>query len=245
MNRSAIDQHTPSRSILMHLVPGALIGACYYALIPVLRNWEFPSIMALMCAILLILLPVELGYLLYEGKRRNGSLSLQGVVSYRNSIPFWQYLVGVPILFLTVGLIFTGMQPIDNFLRQQVFIGLPLLEGGLTAGYSRNILIVTWTMVAVFGVLAGPIVEELYFRGYLLPRMEYAGKWAPLLHSLLFGLYHFWTPWMFLTRTLGMLPLAYAVRWRNLNLSIVVHILANTLDMITAVAFILHMSGSI
>ena len=90
--------------------------------------------------------------------------------------------------------------------------------------------------------LAGPIVEELYFRGYLLPRMGYAGRWAPLLHSFLFGLYHIWTPWMFLTRTLGMLPLVYAVRWRNLNLAIIVHVLVNMLDVFTAIAFITQMS---
>ena len=73
--------------------------------------------------------------------------------------------------------------------------------------------------------------------------MGYAGKWAPLLHSFLFGLYHIWTPWMFLTRTLGMLPLTYAVRWRNLYLSIIVHILVNTLDVIAAVVFIVGISG--
>jgi len=97
-------------------------------------------------------------------------------------------------------------------------------------------------MVAIFGVLAGPIVEEMYFRGYLLPRMEYAGKFAPFLHSLMFGLYHIWTPWMFLTRTLGMLPLAYAVRWRNLNIAIIVHVLINMLDVFTAIAFITQMT---
>ena len=81
-------------------------------------------------------------------------------------------------------------------------------------------------------------MEEMYFRGYLLPRMNYAGRWVLLLHSFLFGLYHIWTPWMFLTRTMGMLPLAYAVRWRNLNLAIIVHVFINLLDVFTAITFI-------
>jgi len=200
--------------------------------------------MALMCAIPLILVPVELGWLLYEGKKKNGRYSLQGVVLYRNSITLWQYIIGIPLLFVALGLIFTLMKPVDVFFREQVFAFLPALESGLEAGYARSVLIATWTMAAVFGALVGPTVEELYFRGYLLPRMGYAGKWAPLLHSFLFGLYHIWTPWMFLTRTLGMLPLAYAVRWRNLNLAILVHILVNMLDVFTAAAFIAAMSGT-
>jgi membrane protease YdiL (CAAX protease family) len=238
----ADEQHAPGKSLLLHLLPGILIGACYYALLPILRQWGYPSMMGLACAIILILLPVELGWLLYEGKKKNGRFSLQGVVNYRTPIPPWQYLILVPALFVLLGLIFTLLKPVDVFFRQQVFAWLPALDGGLEAGYSLSTLIVTWGLMTIFGALAGPIVEELYFRGYLLPRMGYAGKWAPLLHSFLFGLYHIWTPWMFLTRTLGMLPLAYAVRWRNLNLAILVHVLVNLVDIFTAIAFIAKMS---
>ena len=73
--------------------------------------------------------------------------------------------------------------------------------------------------------------------------LGYAGKWAPLLHSFLFAFYHIWTPWMLVTRTLGMLPLAYAVQRRNLYLSIIVHVLINLLDVISGFVFIMGMSG--
>ena len=236
------EQHNFGKSTLLHLLPGFLIGGCYFVLIPSLHRWGYPSVMALMCTILLILLPFELGWLLYEGRRKNGYISLQGVVLYRTSIPNWQYFFWVPGLFLLLGLIFTLMKPVDTFLQTQYFAWMPALDGGLQAGYSKSALIATWGMVAIFGVLAGPIVEELYFRGYLLPRMGYAGKWAPLLHSVMFGLYHIWTPWMFLTRTLGILPLAYTVRWRNLNLAIIVHVFVNMLDVFAAITFISRMS---
>jgi len=196
-----------------------------------------------MCTIFLVLLPVELGYLFYAGKKLNGRFSLKGVVSYRVPIPTWQYFVWVPGLFLLLGLIFTVMKPMDAFFQRQFFAWIPTLESGLKAGYSRGALIVAYIFTAIFGAVVGPTVEEMYFRGYLLPRMGYAGKWAPLLHSFLFGLYHVWTPWMFLTRTLGMLPLAYAVRWRNLNLSIIVHFLVNILDVVSGVVFIVAMSA--
>ena len=86
--------------------------------------------------------------------------------------------------------------------------------------------------------------EELGWRGYLLPRMGYAGKWSPLLHSFLFALYHMWTPWMIITRTLGTLPLVWAAKRRSLYLSMAVHITVNAVDLITGIAFIAAMSSS-
>ncbi|MEN8241256.1 MAG: CPBP family intramembrane glutamic endopeptidase [Chloroflexota bacterium] len=238
-----LKQHTIGQSVLLHLLPGILTGAGYFALRPFLNQWGFPSMMALMCAVVLILLPVELGYLLYEGKKKNGYFSLRGVVLYRKPIPLQQYFLWIPAIFVLMGIIFIPMKPVDAFFQQKLFSWVPVFESGLQVGYSQSALIWTYIMVAIFGVVIAPTVEEFYFRGYLLPRMEYAGKWAPLLHTFLFGIYHVWTPWMFLTRTLGMLPITYAVRRRNLNLGIISHILVNSLDVITAISFIIGMSS--
>jgi membrane protease YdiL (CAAX protease family) len=237
-----VEQHSVGRSVLLHLGPGILIGLCYFALVPIVRQWGFPSIAALMATVALILVPVELGYLLYRGRKRNGSYSLRGIVLYRIRIPTWQYFVWVPGLFVIVGIIFTLMKPVDAMLQQTLFAWTPMLESGLTAEYSRTALIWTYTLVAVFGVVVGPIVEEFYFRGFLLPRMKYAGKWAPVLHSLLFAIYHIWTPWQFITRTLGMIPMVYAAQRRNLYVTTIVHVLVNTLDVVTALSFIAAMA---
>ena len=79
------------------------------------------------------------------------------------------------------------------------------------------------------------MVEELYFRGYLLPRMPLSDTLAPVLHSALFALYHIWTPWMVVSRTIGVLPLIYVVRSkRNIYVGITAHCLANTLDFLVA-----------
>ena len=236
-----LEQHTPLQSILLHLLPGLLITAGYFVLIGPLGRSGYPSIMALMLPIVFILIPLQLGYLLVQGKRINGRYSLQGVVSYRQSIPTWQYFLWVPLLFVAAGLVFTFLKPLDSFLQQNVFGAWPFLQSGLEGGFSKGPLIVTYSMVAIFGMVLGPVVEELYFRGYLLPRMGYAGKWAPLLHSFLFAVYHFFTPWMFITRTLAMLPLIYSVQRKNIYLSIITHVLLNSIDVIVAVVFIASM----
>jgi len=239
--QAPIAQHTVGQSLALHLIPGVLVGACYFALLPLVHRWAMPSMMSLMLALAFVLIPLEFGYLRYVTRRQGGG-SLRNIVTYCVAIPTWQYFVWVPALFLLLGVIFTLGKPVDAFLQGWAFSWMPTLESGLREGYSRRALVTTYAMVAVFGVVLGPVTEELYFRGHLLPRMGYAGKWAPLLHCFLFGLYHIWTPWMLLTRILGMLPLAYAVQRRNLYLSIVVHMLANTVDLIGAIVFIAGMA---
>jgi len=238
------DQHSAGKSLLLHLLPGILIGSGYFALLPFFHRMGYPSLMALMAALALILVPLELGYLFYQGRLKNGWFSLEGVVCYRTPIPLSQYFIWVPLIFLAIGLIFTLLRPLDIFLQNNLFAWMPPMESGLQGDFSKSALIVTYGMVTVIGAVLGPTVEELYFRGYLLPRMNYAGKWAPLLHSFLFALYHVFTPWMFVTRTVGMLPLVYTVRRRNLYIGVIVHILVNLIDVVVGVSFILGMTGT-
>ena len=40
------------------------------------------------------------------------------------------------------------------------------------------------------------MVEKMYFRGYLLPRISRLGAWAPLVNTVLFSPYHLFTPWL-------------------------------------------------
>jgi membrane protease YdiL (CAAX protease family) len=73
-----------------------------------------------------------------------------------------------------------------------------------------------------------PWVEELYFRGYLLPRISRYKWWAPVISGLFFGLYHSWQPFNFLAVFLLGAALSTIVMWkRDIRLSISLHVLAN------------------
>jgi len=231
-----IQKHSLAQSILLHVLPGILTG-CFYFLVrqPVL-NMGYPPIFALVLAGALILIPTELGYLLYQGKKITGRYTLDGIISYRKPIPWWQTLIWVLIVFVATGIVFTLMKPVDAFLQEKIFPWLPGLDFGLDGGYSTATLILTYALFFVFMAVFAPVVEELYFRGYLLPRMT--GKYAPVLHSFLFAVYHTFTPWMIITRTIGLLPLIYTVQRKNISIGIIVHILVNTLDVVTGIVFI-------
>ena len=227
-------QHSIGRSIVLHLLPGALMLVFYLITAPLVENLGFPSFMALLLAIAFVLIPFELGYLLYRGKKRNGRYSLQGIVLYREPMPWWQYVALTIPLFLWVGLIMIMVSPpVDNFLIENAFSWLPdwffifTFEDNLEQ-YTQSALLLTAVLNLVLNGLLGPIVEELYFRGYLLPRISRLGAWAPLVNIVLFSIYHFFTPWQNLGRILAFTPLYYAVWWKkNIYLGIIVHCAGN------------------
>ncbi len=239
-NQQQIEKHTTVQSIILHLFPGILMGIFYFLIRRPVQEFGYPSIFALILAIIFVLIPVELGYLLLKGKQATGRYTLDGLISYRTPIPWWQSILWTLIVFVLMGVIFTVLKPVDNVLIEKLFFWMPTLDSGLDGSYSKTALIVTYSIFSVFGVIVGPFVEELYFRGYLLPRIPV--KYSELFHSILFAAYHVWTPWMVITRITGMLPLIIAVKKKNIYIGIVAHILVNSIDVIMGFAFIASMA---
>jgi uncharacterized protein len=240
-----IKPHTIGQSFFYHLLPGILGGILYYAIAQPVRHAGYPSFFALVLAGIFVLIPLELGILLYQGYKKNGKISLDGIVMYRQRIKIWEYFLWVPIIFVTCALVMTLFNPVSNSLVG-LFNWVPKelrLDMGLSGEYSKGALIATYLLSFIFLVIVLPSVEELYFRGFLLPRMSPALKgWAPIFHSFLFALYHTWTPWLVIARTAGVLPLIYVVRWKkNVYLGVIAHCLLNVMDVVAGVIFILSL----
>jgi membrane protease YdiL (CAAX protease family) len=215
------------------LLPGTLITAFYFLARPLVLRAGYPAIMALFLAIIFILIPFELGYLLYEGKRTTGRFSLQNVVLFRDPMPFWHYLLFVPLLLAWMLAVFALLAPVDRYLAQAFFSwfpdwSVPATSPAAIAQYPRGVLVVT-LLVEMALSIARPVVEELYFRGYLLPRIPASRTWAPLINALLFSLYHFSSPWQNLSRIIAILPFVYVVSWkRNVYIGVFTHAAFNT-----------------
>jgi CAAX protease family protein len=229
------EQHSLRATIAYHLLPGVLILAVALATMPLVTAAGFPPLAAMAVAILVAQLPVQLGHLLRLGWRRNGRLSLAGVVLYRRRLPRWQYpLWGLGIVVWGI-IVALPLQPVSAAMLKTVFAWVP---SGFTAtsgsdaaaysGYSRTILLITFGGMLVLNGLAAPIVEELYFRGYLLPRLSRLGGKAPLLQTLLFTLYHFWQPWLYPTLLLTVAGFIFPVsRLRSISVGIWGHCAMN------------------
>lgn len=240
---SGFEEHSIWKSIILHLLPGILGGIVYFLIVNFVREQGFPSVSALIVAGVLVITPLELSILIFQS-RKNKKKLFGGFLAYLQPLPVWQYFVWVIIIIISSGLIITLFTPITDYLRG-IFYWMPnemILDMGLSGVYSKTALIVTYAFILIFVVLIGPAVEELYFRGYLLPRMPSNLKgWAPIIHSTLFALYHTWTPWMFVARTVGVLPIIYSVQHkRNLYIGLIAHSILNSIDFIIGVIFIIN-----
>jgi len=174
-----------------------------------------------------VLIPVQLGYLYYLAKKRhNPGWSLEGIVVYNQPVSWSRYFLWVPAILVPTAFLFAAFEPITLWL--ETFVGFSVFAKYQMTGVSEVAGIVLFANIVLTGILV-PIAEELYFRGYLLPRMpSQFGRLKPAAHSLLFAIYHFDTPWMMPVRTLGILPLIYTtIHTHSVRPGIIAHCLVN------------------
>jgi membrane protease YdiL (CAAX protease family) len=230
MNETFPPQHKIGETVAFHLLPGIVIVAAYLLITPFLRGLGLPSAMSLWLICLFVLVPLELGILYWQGKKRNGKFSLEGIVLNREKTPAWQFVLWMFIALAGAVLCFALFGALDGII-QKWFDGLPgwfFFNSEDLSVYSKTIQFINWLGIFLVTGFVAPSVEELYFRGFLLPRMAWMKKWAPPVEAFLFALYHFWSPWQLVTRFLAVLPLVYIVNWKkNLRIGVATHWLLN------------------
>jgi hypothetical protein len=218
-------------------LPGTLILAAYLAVYPLTASLGLPALLALPLAVVVAAIPSQLGHLLCQGYRRNGRLSLDGVVVFRRRSPRWRYLFFVP-LDISWGFGWYGaLATLSDWLTRTVFAWAPdwFLHDDLATS-DRAILIGTLAALLLLNGFIGPIVEAMYFRGHLLPRLARHGKAAPWPNLGLLTLYHLWQPWLYPTVFLALASLVFPVWWtRNVRIGVHTHCALNLIgDAITA-----------
>lgn len=228
------DQITLRKQLLYHFYPGVLITLFYVFSSKEIIQLGYPGLAALLLAEILVLTPVGTLHMLIKGKALNGKFSLRNVITLKEKLSVKQYigwsLLGIVFCFL----IFIPTYPVGLFFRENLFSWLP--EWYFNPGYGTNNteLVAKVFLIGILtdGIIA-PVVEELYFRGYLLPRMAYLKKWAPVVNGALFGLYHFWQPHNFIGIVAIGIILSYIVwKKRNVYLGIIIHCTINILGAI-------------
>jgi hypothetical protein len=235
--RGLTGQHNIGLSILLHILPGAFIVLAYYFIgIPAAAAAGYPTLFGFFLACMIVLVPWELGFLFLLGKKRNGSFSLEGIVGYRERTPKPKLFLFVFILFCWALAVAILLSSIDSTLRQTLFAWVPNtfeLDGFTPLKYSRSLFdLATLVNLLSFGI-AFPWIEELYFRGFLLPRMRSFGKAAPFANSVLFVLYHLWSPWQAVTRVLFVTPIVWLVwKKRSIEIGIWAHCFLNSFGII-------------
>lgn len=224
-------------------IPTSLVTTAYI-LVGQLQD-TIPSILLFFLLASVILFPIELAVILFASKRNYGSYSLKSAFANHTHMSWWKILIYGSFLFGFAGLMSITLAPLEKMLTQSladrfyhivpVYFNWNNLE--YLTQYPENILLITWVAYFALNVIIGPIVEELFFRGYLTSKTSRFGKWSPLIITVLFSLYHFWLPFSNLFRIAAFLPAAY-VAWKekNIYISIVFHCLCNLISTIGLIA---------
>ena len=235
------EQHPLWLSIGLHLFPGAVLTAF---IIMVASAFGVEPLLALLLGIAVVVAPLELGYLSLYAERRAGTWSPLAAVGYRTRLP-WKRLA-----LLTVGLaawmlvlVVVAIAFLDEWLAGSVFAWLPdtilvmaTVDEG-EAAMSTGALVAFLTLFFITNGVIGPVTEELYFRGHLLPRIDRYGRGAPVLNTALFTLYHFHTPWRYPVILLGYLPIAWASwRKRSMWIGLAAHMVINNVFVLLLLA---------
>ena len=224
--------------IILGLAPGLVILLLAFVFSTPIFGINFNILLALLMAIILGLIPAELGILKIIAHKENKKI--RGIILYNNKTPIKKLLPSIIIPFIIASLAFVFISPHEIKLWK-IFDFIPdwfrLDKVNLSEINHLKIILV---LVIVFNGFLGPIVEEIYFRGYLLPRMGVFGKFAPLVNAIIFSVYHFFTPWQNITRIIGVTPMVYSV-WINkdIKIGIITHCLLNTCSNIMMVMTLL------
>ena len=241
---SSIKKHTAIQSILLHLIPGLLNLLTIVLLLP-FTAWlgyaENGRLLAGELMIVVAMVPTQIGVLLFIAKRTTKTCNILKLMPFQGKSKFVEYLLFVAIMIgwaLSISAILT---PIEHGLRDGLFAFVPdnlAMRNIDFHATSKGLLIFSASFAILTNGIIAPITEELYFRGYLLPRINLSPIMAVIANAVLFSIYHFFSPWYFLSRILMMIPLYYWVMKRkNIRFSIVAHVIANVF---TSVSFLLE-----
>ena len=219
--------------IVLHLLPGLIFGGFFLLLSSVFINHGLTGYLALLVSIPVCLAPIELGIMFFWSARFTGSRSLTQAIAYRRKGTAVEY-IGLPLfLFICWGVLSIAINPISQYLAAHLTFWLPVwatqeaLIADLVSSSPAQRSIALGLGVLLSGFVA-PVVEELYFRGFLLPRMEHWGWGAPVLNSLLFSLQHFYFPENVPGIFIAFIPISYiAMVKKNWRIGFVAHSLSN------------------
>lgn len=216
------------RLMILVFLPATLLLLVY---IGALRfGHAIPPLLIWIIVFVFIMLPFQLFIMLRASKKEFGAYSFKSALVYNTKITPRRLMLKALIPFFIAGAVAILIGGIETrFMTATVFKSVPeyfRLEEFVnqTTQYSSSTILLTCIIYVAANVLVFPVVEELYFRGYLMPRIERFGELAPLIITVLFSLYHFWAPWSNVMRILAIFPYTYSVfKNKSIYIGIVVH----------------------
>ena len=241
MNRSLNPKPMPLWvAFLMFAVPSALETFGLYAILPMIAaHVSYPMVwwfLLLYLAPLSLMLPAS-----YVAYRLEGNPLTWPAFKVRfNLKPLrgrdWLWVLGLVVIGLATSAI---LSPISRWLASMPYFTPPkfippVVDPHITT-LPTEIMGVSlrgnWLILIIyaFALVLNIMGEEFYMRGYILPRQILThGRWAWLVHGLLWTLFHFFQRWTYIQLLPITLSLSYITyRTKNTTIAIAAHYIGN------------------
>ncbi|UCE14507.1 MAG: hypothetical protein JSV04_04845, partial [Candidatus Heimdallarchaeota archaeon] len=125
VSQDQVVQMSLPKSISLHLFPGILIFIFDIIASPFVEQVGFPTILTLILADLIILIPVELVILLYMSKKENDNFNIKDLIPYFEPISLKDFAGLFVITFVWAFLINMLLFPVTTFLSENIFAWMP------------------------------------------------------------------------------------------------------------------------
>lgn len=240
--KNSIEQLSVPSLIMNHLYVGVIITLFYAMISPMIIDAGLPGMSILLAAEVFILAPLVFLHLRISAQKR--SVAIHQVIQFQQKLSFKSFILWTLLGILACIVVYVPLYPIGLYLRHNWFGWLPEWYFNPSYGTENIQLIANTFLIGIFiDGLVGPIAEEFFFRGYLLPRMAFLKKWAPIINGALFGLYHFWQPHNFLATMAVGIVLSFVVwKTKNVYIAIAIHC---TLNILGALGGFIAASGGV
>ncbi len=224
--------------LLSVFAPTFVLNVVYFVLGHFIK---MPNLLLFCIIATFTMVPIELGIILNTSKKETGKYSLASALAGQEKMPLWKIVIIAFVLFGIAGLFSVTIAPLENFLfsglRSDLLSHLPTgfdwTDYEYLRTFSKPVLVVTCIYYFVFNVFAGPVTEELFFRGYLTSHYNKQTIFTPILIAILFSLYHFWLPFNNIFRIMAFAPAAYvAYKKKNIYISIWFHCMCNLFSVV-------------
>lgn len=230
-NDFVIQKHSVIKTVLMHLIPGVINLIVIFSIVPITQHFGLYSLTAGLLMVPVGMVPVQLGILLYTAKKVNGTYKITTLMPFWKHNKMTEYIIFILVIIAWAVLVGRVMEPLENGVRDGLFSFIPdyiALRNTDYTIFSKGSLIFTAILGIIANGIIAPTTEELYFRGFLLPRINLPPIWAVIVNAVLFSLYHFFSPWYFFSRLLMMMPVYYwVIKRKNIRFSLTAHLIAN------------------
>ena len=225
-----VEARNLGRITWLHLAPGVASLLGYALLARLVTAGGLPNLMGLMLTALLVEAPVLWWFMARQVRSEGGAVRWRDLFPWDERVRLgWYLTAGLAVLLWGTVMIGAVAPAIEAAVVEPYFGWLPewfvmTMDPAATFAQPRGVLVMLWILSLLMALVAGSS-QELYFRGFLLPRMAHLGGVAPFLNAGLFAVFHMIAPWNWIPFFIGTLPWSLLMWWKkSIRLTLFVHV---------------------